>query len=356
MDREDSKYVPRGTKKHREEKQAAFRETDWDDLRVFVVVAREGSLGRAAKALNITKPTIRRRIENLEASVGSPLFDRGKTGVVLTARGRQVAGMAEEMSTMIGNAIKRADREVVQGECKLAMSDGLANAWFVPNFLGPFIDRHPQVTLRLTATADSDKIAIPPLDIQVRYAPTHANDLNVVRVGTFHFSFFASRGYVERFGLPRSPEDLNNHRLAEVTLSSAGDAGVMSQYSKASPMGRQNFFTNSGHIVGKAVAADAVIGMLPTYSYLAESNFIPILPSFHYETGIFLYFSESASNKIATRAMIDFLRDVVFNKKDMPWFGDAYEPPEESWRNIFANLRRRAGGETAARYRILEEP
>lgn len=349
VEKEGSKRVPRGTKKQRDGALAAPRGPDWDDLRIFVIVAREGSLGRAAKVLNLAKPTIRRRIERLEASVGSPLFDRGGTGVALTAQGRHMADMAEEMAMMVGKAVNRSSPlgDGIQGECKLAMSDGLATTWFVPNFLNAFSQRHPGVILRLAASPDTDKIAVPPFDIQVRYAPAHDDELYVVKAGTFHFTYFASRSYVERFGLPRTGDDLSSHRMADVTPNLTSDNGLMSQYSNASALGRAKLFTNSGNIVGKAVAAGEVIGLLPTYVYLCEPDLIPVLPDFHFETGLFLYFSEAASNKAATRAMIDFLRDVVFNRREMPWFGDSYAPPEEHWRRIFTGLRpkaRRANG------------
>ena len=209
MARTGSKSVPRGTKKKQARAHAVPRDADWDDLRVLAVVAREGSLGRAARVLRVAKPTIRRRIERLEASAGSPLMDRGGAGVVLTAQGRHLADMAEEMATMVGKVLHRSrpSGEDVQGACKLAMSDGLATTWFVPNFLSAFSQRHPAVVLRLAAAADADKIAIPPFDLQVRYAPAHDDQLYVVRAGTFHFTYFASRRYVERFGLPRTRED-----------------------------------------------------------------------------------------------------------------------------------------------------
>ena len=357
MAAEDSKAVPHGTKTIPGGAVAVPRGTDWDDLRVFVIVAREGSVGRAAKVLNVAKPTIRRRIENLEASLGAALFERRKTGVVLTGQGRQMADMAEEMATMIGKVFRVSNLpgDAVQGECKLVMSDGLATTWFVPNFLPPFCARHPRVVLRLAGAPDTDKIAVPPFDIQVRYAPAHDDELYTVRAGTFHFTYFASRRYIERYGLPRNRDDLNHHRLADVTASFAANAGLMVLDSNASALGRRTFYSNSGNIVYKAVCAGEVIGLLPTYTYLCDPDLIPVLPAYHFETGLFLYFSEAASTKPATRAMIDFLRSVVFDKRGMPWFGDDYVPPEKSWRKIFTDLRDGAHG-ASAELRALEAP
>jgi len=337
---------------------AVPRGTDWDDLRIFVIVAREGSLGRAAKMLGVAKPTVRRRIDNLEASVGAPLFDRRKTGVVLTAQGRELVDMAEEIAMMIGKAFKRSrlpDTDV-EGECKVVMSDGLATGWFVPHFLSDFRARHPRVILRLAASPDTDRIAVPPFDIQVRYAPAHDEDLFTVRMGTFHFTYFASRQYVDRFGLPRNRDELGNHCLADVTATFTSDSGLLSQYSNAAALGRPGFLTNSGNIVHEAVSAGAVIGLLPTYTYLCDRDLIPILPDYHAEVGLFLYFSGAASKKAATRAMIDYLRGVVFDKRGMPWFADSYAAPEHGWHELFADLRAQSPAAHAIPMLALEKP
>ena len=248
--------------------------------------------------------------------------------------------MAEEMAMMIGKAFNRSrlPGTDIEGECKLVMSDGLATTWFIPHFLSAFRACHPRVVLRLATAPDTDKIAVPPSDIQVRYAPAHDDDLYTVRVGTFHFTYFAARKYVERFGLPRTRDELGQHCMADVTANFSSDAGLMSQYSNASALGRPKLLTNSGNIVHQAVLAGAVIGLLPTYTYVCESDLIAVLPDYHFETGLFLYFSGAASNKAATRAMIDYLRGVVFNKREMPWFGDMYAPPEPGWLHLFSSL------------------
>ena len=70
---------------------------DWDDLRVFVTLARAGSLSATARALRISHATVGRRIAALEASVGGVLFDRRADGYTLTAEGQAVLDLATGM-------------------------------------------------------------------------------------------------------------------------------------------------------------------------------------------------------------------------------------------------------------------
>ena len=312
----------------------------WDDFRVFSAVAKAGSLRQAAIALGVKQPTIRRRLTSLEDALNVRLIDRDRRGFTLTYEGRGMVDIAEEIAVMINKAATQARNggQETEGECKLAMSDGIATGWFIPHFLGAFTARYPKVVVRLAAAADADKIVLPPYDIQIRYAPAHDGDLMVSRLATFHLTYFASHSYIENFGLPRTHADLRNHRLADVTASHTSDTGLMAQYSNADALGRPYFYTNSGNIVFEVVAAGQCIGLLPTYTVLLAPDIVPVIPDFQMELGVFIYFTDAASKRPATRGMIEFLRDVVFDKTNMPWFSGEYIQPVESWHRTFSDL------------------
>src|SRR5882757_7453514 len=71
---------------------------DWDDIRVFLAVAREGSMRAAVRALGLSQPTIARRLAAFEASFGGPnLFDRLPEGLRLNAAGEQLIAAAESV-------------------------------------------------------------------------------------------------------------------------------------------------------------------------------------------------------------------------------------------------------------------
>ena len=71
---------------------------DWDDVRVFLAVAREGSMRAAGRALGLSQPTIARRLAAFEATFGGPsLFDRLPEGLRLNAAGEQLVAAAESV-------------------------------------------------------------------------------------------------------------------------------------------------------------------------------------------------------------------------------------------------------------------
>jgi DNA-binding transcriptional LysR family regulator len=112
---------------------------NWDDIRVFVTVARSGSYRRAARELQMTQPSISHRIARFEAAVGAKLFDRSSSGAKLTVEGQRLfnhASAAELSLTKAVSAIRHAS-ENTEGECRVGVGDGLGGGW-VPRFMPAF--------------------------------------------------------------------------------------------------------------------------------------------------------------------------------------------------------------------------
>ena len=310
---------------------------NWEDLRVFGAAARAGSLRRASFWLNIGIPTISRRIEALEQALGRKLFDRTPQGLVLTKPGRKMATGADSMEMVLHEARAHlATSRDVDGEVRLLMSEGPADKWFVPYFLRLFGHKFPRSTLYLGTSTEAGETEIPAFDVQIQYAPATRAGAHTVRVGTLHFLFFAAQSYLDRFGMPKSTEEFSEHRFADATPTIHSSRGFMSTYSNIDTCGRASLLSNSGLVIANAVQAGAVIGLLPSYVFATTPDYIPVLPSIHYETGIYLNFSAAAAERAEVRQLIDFLKSSVFNKRKLPWFSDNYEPPNETWRDTLS--------------------
>src|SRR6201746_1248574 len=77
---------------------------DWDDFRFLLAIVRGGSVSAAAKQLGVDHATVIRRVDRLERHLSAKLFDRRKTGYLLTEAGQRVADSAEGMeSTILAN-------------------------------------------------------------------------------------------------------------------------------------------------------------------------------------------------------------------------------------------------------------
>ena len=308
----------------------ALRGPDWDDFRVFLCVARCGNFNKAAVELAMTQATISRRVERLERSLGVRLFDRSRHGTALTFDGRRVLNEINAAELSLNRATQRSrDATQIEGDCKLLTTDGLAAYW-LPRFIPTFADRYAGVVLRCFVTMDPARNARPPFDLQIQYAGGKEADTVALRLGTLHFNFFASRDYIRRFGAPQTFDELARHRLLMFS-SNLSDEGNWAEYAVSQAQLTSAHFTNSSAQLAELVRQGMGISFLPTYSVVVDDAFVPVIPDFHRKAALFLNYRRDVVQKPAVRATVDFFKDVVFNRRDMPWFRDDYERPTEDW-------------------------
>lgn len=126
---------------------------EWGDLRVFLAIARVGTLGAAARALGQTQPTMGRRLRALETAVGQTLFLRTAEGFVLTEAGQAVLGHAERMEEeALGFERTLAGEHALEGLLRVSSSD-----WFGRIMLAPVLAelgrQHPKLAVELLTDA-----------------------------------------------------------------------------------------------------------------------------------------------------------------------------------------------------------
>ncbi len=137
---------------------------DWDDVRMFLAVSREGSVSRAGRLLGVNHTTVARRMATLEAKLATRLFDRGRDGYALTQAGENMVPMAVAMEA----SAQAIDRQVfgrdavLSGPLKLTVPYDFANRIVVPE-LAAFDARYPGIDLELLTTTGR-------LDLQAREA------------------------------------------------------------------------------------------------------------------------------------------------------------------------------------------
>jgi DNA-binding transcriptional LysR family regulator len=170
-------------------------------LHHFVVVARAGSVARAAEELNLTQSGLSRSIKTLEESVGLALFSRQARGVALTAHGRALLGRA----TLIWNEHARAVAELRDmrsmraGRVELGLHS-VFNYAFGSDVLGAFAARHPLVTLSVWSGAASElaqRLLAGELEFAFTVQDAGSNDLELAfeRLAELECSVFVRRDH-----------------------------------------------------------------------------------------------------------------------------------------------------------------
>jgi DNA-binding transcriptional LysR family regulator len=187
---------------------------DWDNVRVFLAVARAGQFVAAAKRLRIDHATVSRRIAALETALGARLFDRRTTGATLTAGGEKFLRAAEQMETAFLHAqAELGDKEVeMTGVVRIGAPDGFST-YYLAHIFGEFLARHPGVLIQLAPIPQVMPLARREVDIVVVLDKPEAGRFFARKLTDYSLGIYASRDYLKRHGAPRDVDELSSRRL-----------------------------------------------------------------------------------------------------------------------------------------------
>jgi len=168
----------------------------WDDLRLFLAVADAGSLSAASKRLGITQPTVSRRLAELEAMVGEPLFVRAALGATPTSFAERILEPARRMAEWAAEVNRTAERAETSpsGSVRITAPPGIAF-----DFLAPFAawmkERLPDVQLEVISTIEYLDLSRRAADLALRFASPVQRDVVTLATLDLEVAAFASAAY-----------------------------------------------------------------------------------------------------------------------------------------------------------------
>ena len=110
------------------------------------------------------------------------------------------------------------------------------------------------------------------------------------------------------------------------------DKGPWSDLVKGTEMQTAPLLTNQSAPLAEAVRQGVGIALLPTYIVATDDEFVPLDIGLHLPAPVYMSFQREVAKRWSVRAVIDFLRDNVFQRKTMPWFSEEYIFPAASWK------------------------
>lgn len=171
---------------------------DWEDLRVLVELANQGSLSGAARVLGVTHVTVSRRIANLEADLGQPMFTREAGRYVLTDQGRRITELAGPMSESASAIVRAAAGLTAKfaGPVRVTATEAVCLYIVMPG-IKLVTDRYPDLEMTLHISQLNLNLARHDADIAVRLAkPEQGTGIIGPKVATLDYHLYASKDYV----------------------------------------------------------------------------------------------------------------------------------------------------------------
>jgi DNA-binding transcriptional LysR family regulator len=168
---------------------------EWSDLRIFLAVAREGTLGAAAKTLGQTQPTMGRRLRALECAVGHALFQRTADGFVLTDEGNAVLGHAARIEEEAFAFERRlaGNEAQLEGSLRLSSSDWFGTYMLAP-VLAEFCQLHPRVCVELLTDPRLYSLPRREADLVFRIAPFREPEVVSRRLLRIPYALYGAEG------------------------------------------------------------------------------------------------------------------------------------------------------------------
>ena len=187
-------------------------EADWDDLKIFLAVARGESLSAAGKFLKKDPATVGRRVARLESSVGARLFSKSPKGYVLTDAGQRLLDNAERAEQALRQGLDglAGDPSRLSGQVRIGATDGCAS-YILPQVCAEISRQHPDLELQIVALPRVINLSKREADIAITVSPPETGRLTVQKITDYHLHLGASVGYLRASPKITDVADLKAH-------------------------------------------------------------------------------------------------------------------------------------------------
>lgn len=231
---------------------------EWSDLRVFLAIAREGTLGRAARKLGQTQPTMGRRLRALEAAVGHTLFQRTGDGFVLTDEGNAVLGHAEriEEEALAFERQLAGQENQLEGLLRISSSDWFGTCMLAP-VLAEFGRRYPKVVVELLTDARLYNLPRREADMVFRIRPFDEPEVISRRLMHIAYALYGPAG-----SEPPRPGDGSGARVVTMDTAFAEMPDAL-WLQRVLPNATIGFRSNNREVQAQLCAKGAGLAVLP---------------------------------------------------------------------------------------------
>lgn len=249
----------------------------WDDLRVFLAVAREESLSAAGRRLSVDPATVGRRISRLETAFETPLFVKSPTGYALTDAGQRLMSHA----VRVEQSLEEATEDLVgqsaglSGQIRIGAPDGAAN-YLLPQVCAEIAKENPDLEIQIVALPRVVNLSKREADIVVAVSPPTAGKLTVQKICDYKLHLAAARWYLRRNPEIKTLDDLKDHTIVGYIPDMIFDKEL--DYLNETGVERVQLASNSASVQFNWVRRGHGIGIVHDFAIPTARRLVKILP------------------------------------------------------------------------------
>ncbi len=192
-----------------------------DAMQTFLRVAERRSFAQAASDLGLPRSRASEAVQQLERHLGVRLLARTTRKVTLTAEGEDYSRRCHAILSAIDDADAAVTGTVPGGPLRIDVHARFAEEYLLPGLAG-FLERHPDIRLHIGEGDRLIDLVAEGVDCAIRVGKPADSALVGRRLGVLAEGTFASPAYLTRHGVPRSPDDLDGHRMIGFVSTATG--------------------------------------------------------------------------------------------------------------------------------------
>lgn len=283
---------------------------DWDDLRVFLSIARTGQITSAAKQLNLDHSTISRRLARLENDLSQTLFERAGRRLKISAAGENLLKVAARMESVfvseIGSVV--GDHNEVRGTVRIGAPEGLGTAYLSAH-LSEIRSGHNDLSLELVALPQNYSLASREVDIAITLDRPQTGSIAARRLTDYELGFFAARSYIEGHGKPESLHDLVSHTICGYIPNLLHTKEL--DYLDGIGLKQRPALKSTSIIAQRTVVETGqAIAVLPFFMVNAQSDLEPVIAEYRLTRSYWLSVHEDLRRIKRVRVAVDALSEL----------------------------------------------
>ncbi|MEQ6202230.1 LysR family transcriptional regulator [Sulfitobacter sp. HNIBRBA2951] len=281
-------------------------------LRVFAEVSEHKNFSAVAERLNISPAMTSKHVKHVEARVGARLLNRNSRNVSLTEAGAQYLQTIRPLLDGLAEAEAQltTDRLSPRGTLRLSMPVWMSNPAFA-KMLTAYHQQHPHVAFDIDLSGRKINMVEEGVDLALRVAFKLDDGLIARKLAEVTFQLVAAPTFLDHFGRPRTPEDLNNAPMlaysqvaADGRIKFGGEAGIDIKL-------RPILTSSNESILHQAAVAGMGFAILPNWA--AQDDVLggrlePVLPSVAWpKLHIQAIYADRSYLPAKVRSFLDFL-------------------------------------------------
>lgn len=288
----------------------------FNQVDTFITIAQEGSIRGAARKLELSPPAVSNALKQLEFHLGLPLFTRTTRTIELTEAGKCLMGQASPAMDALYLALESVKdlSQVPSGKVRITVPR-FAYQLIVEPIYAEFCALYPEIELEISVSNTSINIIKEGYDAGIRFG--HRIEEGMVArplMPKMKEALFATADYLERFGTPRSPQDLQHHKLIQYRYMPSNQLAPLELNDKGETIRVTpplSMIVNDTDLMIDAASKGLGIGRIVEpmiREALSSGKLIPILEEYWFDyPGLYIYFPQHTQKARRVRVLVDFL-------------------------------------------------